>query len=132
MGYSYLLPTRRLAQGSRPPTDVRLPFEVIVLAAHEYQPRMRGYQLIRIPLRDAKPSHADRARIVEVALDVAERVRRGDRVLVTCNQGRNRSGVIAGIAMVELGVDPNKAAAQIRHLRNGLTNPYFHRMVVGY
>ena len=128
-GYSYL--TKLLAQGSRPPVDVRLPFDVIVLSAREYQPAMPGYEVMHVPLDDANPSHADRTRIQATAQAVAWHVRAGCRVLVTCHQGRNRSGVIAGLALVELGVQRNQAVRLIRTLRNGLTNSHFYTMVNG-
>lgn len=131
-GYSYLL-SNRLAQGSKPPVGVSLPFEVIVLAAWEYQPNMRGFETIHIPLDDdfeTPVSSRDKSRIHAVAHTVAERVRNGGRVLVTCHQGRNRSGVISGLAMVELGVARKEAVRRIRTMRNGLTNPHFLRMLL--
>lgn len=133
-GYSYLLASRQLAQGSKPPVDVRLPFDVIVLAAWEYQPLLPGYEVIHVPLDDTNdppPTPGDRARIHAVARLVADHIRAGRRVLVTCHHGRNRSGVIAGLALVDLGVAPGEAACRIRHLRDGLSNPHFHRMVIG-
>lgn len=133
-GYSYLTSSKLLAQGSRPPVGVRLPFEVIVLAAWEYQPEMPGYEVMYVPLDDEfeEPvTREDRLRIRAAARAVARRVRAGRRVLVTCHQGRNRSGVIAGLALVELGVPRNQAVRRIRALRNGLTNPHFYAMVRG-
>lgn len=129
-GYSYL--TDHLAQGSKPPTGVRLPFDTIVLAAVEYQPDMPGIEVLRAPLEDSgpPPTIADRAVIYSAAHEVANRLRAGRRVLVTCYQGRNRSGVIAGLALVDLGMPGLQAAQRIQRIRNGLTNPYFYEMVV--
>ena len=36
---------------------------------------------------------------------VASVLRRGDKALVTCNQGRNRSGLVAGLALLRLRPD---------------------------
>lgn len=133
MGYSYLTADKMLAQGSKPPIGVRLPFDVVVLAAWEYQPSLPGHDVIHVPLDDTNeppPSRLDQARIRAVANEVARDVREGRRVLVTCHHGRNRSGVIAGLALVELGVSASEAARRIRHLRNGLTNPHFLQMVM--
>lgn len=131
-GYTYLLSNGRLAQGSAPPVGVRMPFEVVVLAAREYQPDMPGFRVLHVPLDDGPPpSHADRVRIRGAARRVADHVRAGDRVLVTCWQGRNRSGVIAGLALRDLGVPGAHAADRIQRARNGLTNPHFRAMVVG-
>ena len=132
-GYSYLLDDGRLAQGSEPPVGTKLPFDVVVLAAIEYQPEsLPGHLTLHAPLDDSgpPPTPTERALIKYAAKDVARRVRAGQRVLVTCHQGRNRSGVIAGLALVELGVSGKEAAKRIRRLRNGLTNRYFYEMVV--
>jgi protein-tyrosine phosphatase len=130
-GYSYLMPGGRLAQGSAPPLGVRLPFDVIVLAAMEYQPDLPGYRVLRAPLDDGPPpDRATRTVIRGAARRVADHVRAGNRVLVTCWQGRNRSGVIAGLALVDLGLSGAEAARRIRRTRNGLTNPHFLEMVV--
>lgn len=131
LGYTYLLENRRLAQGSRPPVGVKLPFDVIVLAAEEYQPDMPGFEVIRAPLTDhgPPPTDAERVLIRENSRRVARRLRSGKRVLVTCWQGRNRSGVIAGLALVELGMPPKLVVQQIRKLRNGLGNPHFRAIV---
>jgi len=131
-GYSYLLKNERLAQGSAPPPDVRLPFDVIVLAAEEYQPDLPGYEVLHVPLNDSgpPPTHDERFSIYDNAARIARRVRAGKRVLVTCWQGRNRSGVLSGLALVNLGVPGVEAAGIIRRIRNGLTNPYFYEMVV--
>ena len=131
--YAHLLPDGRLAQGSAPSPRVRLPFDVVVLAAEEYQPDLPGYPVVmHVPLDDGPPPDRDtRRRIRSAAQEVAEHVRLGHRVLVTCWQGRNRSGVIAGLALVRLGVPRERAVRRIQRLRDGLRNPYFRAMVQG-
>lgn len=135
MGYTYLLADRRLAQGSAPAPGAWMPFDVVVLAAVEYQPDLPGYRVLHVPLEDRFPPHPPpdarvQAAIRGAAREVARSVRSGRRVLVTCRQGRNRSGVIAGLALVELGVPGMRAATLIRRLRSGLQNPHFLKMVV--
>jgi len=131
-GYSYLVPGARLAQGSAPPRGAVLPFDVIVLAAEEYQPDLPGYEVLHVPLDDGPPpTFAERAHIRMAAREIARRVRAGQRVLVTCWQGRNRSGVLAGLALVELGLPRDRAVQRIRTYRDGLTNPFFRAMVQG-
>ncbi|HXQ29257.1 MAG TPA: hypothetical protein VN848_08310 [Gemmatimonadales bacterium] len=133
-GFTYLLSGGLLAQGSAPPPRIRVPFDVIVLAAEEYQhPELPGYTVLRVPLDDSgpPPSSADRALIRASAREIARRVRAGQRVLVTCWQGRNRSGVLAGLALVELGLPRDRAVRRIQRLRDGLTNPHFRAMVQG-
>ncbi len=130
-GYTYLTSDGRLAQGSAPPPGVRLPFDVIVLAAEEYQPNLPGYEVLHVPLDDSgpPPTAHERRLIRENAPRIARRVRAGKRVLVTCRQGRNRSGVLAGLALVELGLPSHEAARRIQLFRNGLTNPHFLKIV---
>lgn len=128
--YAYLLSNGRLAQGAAPPKGVLIPFDVIVLAAQEYQEHIPGYHVMRVPLDDGPPpDKVARMRIRRAAREIADRVRRGQRVLVTCWQGRNRSGVLAGLALVDLGVPPTEAVRRIRTRRDGLTNPHFRALV---
>lgn len=134
VGYSYLMPGAVLAQGSVPPPGAVLPFDVIVLAAIEHQDiDLPGYEVLLVPLDDSgpPPSPADRVLIRETARRIARRIRAGKRVLVTCHQGRNRSGVLAGLALVELGLPRDRAVRRIRVYRQGLTNPWFRAMVQG-
>ena len=134
MSYTYLMPGPWLAQGSVPPPNVRgIPFDVIVLAAMEYQDiELPGYTVIRVPLDDSgpPPSTLDRRLIRHMAREIADRIRHRERCLVTCAQGRNRSGVLAGLALRDLGLPGAEAARRIRLARNGLTNRHFHAMVV--
>ena len=83
-----------------------------------------------MPLDDGPPpDKTTRMRIRRAAREIADRVRAGQRVLVTCWQGRNRSSVLAGLAMVDLGVPPRVAVDRIRTLRDGLMNEHFRAMV---
>ena len=129
--YHYLLPNRLLAQGSAPPPVSGIPFDVVVLAAREYQPVLPiEYEVLYVPLDDGPPpDKPTRMRIRRAAREIADRGRAGQRVLVTCWQGRNRSGVLAGLAMVDLGVPPRVAVDRIRTLRDGLMNEHFRAMV---
>lgn len=129
--YSYLI-AGSLAQGSAPPPGVRLPFDTVVLAAREWQPELPGHEVLRVPLSDdgPPPTPEERRLIHENAARVTRRLRVGRRVLVTCWMGRNRSGVISALALVNLGVDPGRAVGLIQRIRNGLTNSYFLDMVL--
>jgi protein-tyrosine phosphatase len=129
----YLTEGPWLAQGSAPPVGSYLPFDVIVLSAREYQPNLLGYIVMHVPLSDRPneppPDPPTRTRIRRAAHAIVSHMRNQRRVLVTCWEGRNRSGVLAGLAMRELGVPGIEAAQLIRRLRDGLTNPHFYKMV---
>lgn len=130
----------KLYQGSLPPEGRELAdrgFDVLVLCAEEHQPSGRkfpGVQVYHAPLDDHDLSAVE-ARIAERAAEAVRRhVLRGERVLVTCAMGRNRSGLVVALAILKLtamtGFD---AATLVRRGRAGaLSNPSFVDAVVSY
>lgn len=135
MGFSYV--TQQLAQGSAPPPERELPFDLVVLAAGEYQPSQAQFPrttLIHAPLDDAMPSRAEVALAKQVALTIVNALQRGQRVLVTCFMGRNRSGFINGLVLITLGWSSLDAVTMIRNARgeNALTNPHFVEVLHEY
>jgi protein-tyrosine phosphatase len=128
MGYSFILD--QLAQGSAPPPDLKLPFDVLVLAAMEYQPAQTmfpGITLIHVPLDDAIPKRDEVLRAIYAGKQVAAHVQRGDRVLTTCFMGKNRSGLVNGFALMELGYSSQDAITLIKNARGdgALGNMHF-------
>ena len=125
-----------LYQGSvpRPGGEVaRCGFTVLVLAAQEYQPPRDfypGVKVIRAPLDDSGRPMTERewktARAA--AKEVAAAVSSGERALVTCIQGRNRSGLIVALACHLLtGESGSYCADRIRGKRkNALVNQWFN------
>lgn len=139
MNYDKVTP--RLWQGAIPVeggTLAGLGVHVLVLAAHEYQPderRFPGVQVLHCPLHDQPDqSLEDLARIILTAHEVAEHLKRGATVLSTCHMGLNRSGVISGLALCELGVMPKIAVGAVRKARGkyALSNPTFEKVVLSY
>ena len=133
MGFQYVLPGC-LAQGSAPQANVDLPFDVLVLCAMEFQPPSFNYpsvKVLHVPLDDSgPPTRAE----VHLALLAAHRVysylRQGRRVLTTCAMGRNRSGLVNGLALVEYGYSSVHAVELIRQARrNALTNVHFVEVI---
>lgn len=125
----------RLYMGERPPPDPRIGevFDVVVLTSYEYQPKAGDYgraYIRNVPLDDSDdkpPTRFEKETAEEAGREVADWVRRGKRVLVTCWQGRNRSGWVTGIALIELGVPAEKAIHAIRYSRGAraLSNDFF-------
>lgn len=120
------------------PSHGRHPFDVIVLAAEEYQPhasRFPGAQVIHVPLDDAPWRDMRRDEIissVRTAEAVAAHLREGRRVLVSCALGFNRSALIAAIAMHEAyGTGADEIVARIRRARGlwALSNPNFEKLL---
>lgn len=79
---------------------------------------------VYLPIHDAHLPNLDR--LHSVASLVAELAARGQRVLCHCGVGLNRSPLVAGLAMVDLGCSPEEVVAAIRARRPGsLYNPVF-------
>ena len=123
--------------GSKP-AHGRHPFDVIVLAAEEYQPhasRFPGSEVIYMPLddaplRDMRPEEI--AGAVRAGHAVARHLRAGRRALVTCAMGLNRSSLVAAIAMHEVhGMSANEIITRIRRARGtwALSNPNFEKLL---
>jgi protein-tyrosine phosphatase len=120
-------------QGSLPPTGTEVRdcgFHVLVLAASEYQPSSRmfpGVVVVRAPMEDAEITKTQWRLAIMTAYLIAEEIRKGKRVLVTCNAGRNRSGLIVALTLLLLtGERSNTIIRHVKARRRGaLTNPTF-------
>ena len=119
------------------PKAKRLGIDTVVLAAYEHQPSLDpDLDVIRVHMDDDYPSTQflpTFTRVVsEVAGLVSDRVRTGRRVLVTCWQGRNRSGIVTAIALRKLTDMSGSAAIHTLRRRRGpgvLTNSAFAEIV---
>lgn len=139
-----------LWQGSRPPFGFvlsRAGFNMVVLCAEEFQPphvMPAGYDvLIRgmgTPFPDVEvvyapnddsftipPSREQLKTALAASARVADVIRAGGKVLVTCWMGKNRSGLVSALTLHRLlGISGFQAAHRIRCRRRGaLSNPYF-------
>lgn len=125
----------RLWIGGRPPAQMPLaPFAVVALCAAEYQPTSVAFvgDVVRARLRDHAPSTAELAAAGMAGTRVAAALRRGERVLVTCDAGTNRAGLVAGIALLQVTqMTPEMVAAAVRAARgpDALGNPHFMRFL---
>lgn len=121
-------------------------FTMVVLCAEEYQPPHLLLPWMGVPLRsdvppfpgvetvyapnddNGRPPTRDQLRIAINAADrVAAALRAGGKVLVTCVQGRNRSGLVSAIALHKfLGISGLQAIAVVKRARpTALTNEGF-------
>jgi protein-tyrosine phosphatase len=122
--------------GSKPKEKVPLSktVSVLVLCAAEYQPKASAFPDVRVarcPLPDDKLSLAELAQVRKTAVSVAALVRKRVPVLVTCHLGLNRSALVAGVAMCELGYSAEAAIREIKRVRgrDALYNPWFQRYI---
>lgn len=121
----------RLWQGSVPPQGDalrKLGFNVLVLAAAERQIPARafpGVHVIHMPLDDNRRVPVKEAG--KVAHELARLWRRGARVLVTCNMGLNRSGLISALGVRQItGKSGVEAVVDVQRARkSALFNDYF-------
>lgn len=111
--------------GSAPnegPGLARAGFKVLVLTAKEVQPPSFWFprlHVIREPLDDHRPREEEILAAHRCARQVSEHVLAGDKTLVTCFAGRNRSGWVSALTLVELGLEPRAAVARVQSRRNG-------------
>lgn len=128
--------TAHLWQGSQPiegDAVAKAGYKVLVLCADEYQPpvdRFVGLEdVIYAPNDDGwrpfSPLQKVTAQIA--AARVADYVRKGKNVLVTCMQGRNRSGLVSALALHNLyGWGGTRCVDYVQSRRmNALTNDEF-------
>ena len=135
----------RLYMGAYP--EYRLPreprFTMLVLTAWEKQPLRseaqdiaRGAVVVRIPLDDADETFDEKLtpRLVEVGELIAHEIRRSGRVLVTCAQGINRSGLVVAHALLAMGFkNPVEIVQARRRVPGGaLRNPHFVRHIENF
>lgn len=116
---------QRLWQGGRPKAG-KYDFDLIVLSDDQYQPAdsaFPGAKVYRVPLPDdwrtftPVEREAAYARAAKAGETAAAWHRRGKRVLITCGAGLNRSGLITGIALRNLGYTATDAVVLIRKAR---------------
>lgn len=96
---------------ARPP----MPAEVVAAVPRD--------NLVRWPLPDGRRPDPDM--VMRAARSTAQLWVRGETVLVTCVAGRNRSALVASVALVQLGlVAPADVVAHVRSCRpRALANP---------
>lgn len=125
----------RLWVGGKPPFDRDLPeFDVLVLCAKELQPARVAFhgRVLRCPLPDDALDHQELARAVLSAKAVGDHLLRGQRALVTCHMGLNRSALVAGLALARATkMTAAEIIARIRHRRsaNALFNVHFQDII---
>ncbi len=75
---------------------------------------------LHAPIPDVStPDAAFEAAWVEIGEGLRDRLRAGFNIVVHCKGGLGRAGTISARLMVELGVEPAKAIAEVRRIRPG-------------
>jgi protein-tyrosine phosphatase len=116
-----------LAQtNNRPRTD--LPFDAIVTMYAWARPADWNIQEFRYGVPDASISDIDLNRLRQAVEFGYDRWKAGDRVLVRCQAGLNRSGLVLALILIKDGLTPQEAINRIRENRgsDALFNADFH------
>jgi hypothetical protein len=105
--------------------------EVVDLGGWERAEHMDG-QAYRFYLIDDVPWISDSGAIDAMAAEIAAWVRAGKRVVVNCSAGLNRSGLLVGRTLVELGHTPAEAVELVRQARgpHALSNVAFTKFLL--
>jgi len=122
--------------------------KLVVLSAREYQPKTlrenpdssKEVTRLYVPLKDkASFSQSELVdtirRASQASGHVIDSLSRGQDVLVTCAAGINRSGLISGMALIDmLGCSGEDAIRIVRKGRSkyALYNPLFQKILVNY
>ena len=127
----------RLWVGSKPPFDLDLPqVDLLVLCAAELQPEVLAFHgdVLRCPLPDSRLAIPQLAMAIMTSVSVAQAVASGQRVLVTCAAGLNRSPLIAALVLGQLTtMSGPQIISHIRKHRGpkALSNPHFEAIIRG-
>ena len=120
-----------LAQtNNRPRTD--LPFDAIVTMYAWARPADWKVQEFRYGVPDASITDIDLDRLRQAVDFGYDRWKQGDRVLVRCQAGLNRSGLVLALILIKDGLNPAEAIARIRNNRgdDALFNRDFHNWLL--
>jgi protein-tyrosine phosphatase len=102
----------------------------LVLMAGEYQPdasRFPGVEVLHAPIEDSNVTPELWEAADRVSDQVVQRLGREVSVLVTCYEGRNRSGLVCALVLHKLGYSVEDSIDRVRRGRGlrALANPYF-------
>lgn len=127
-----------LWQGAKPPlgeTLRRAGFDVLVLCAEEWQPDKSAYPgvtIVRAPNEDSDRISAAQWKTANgAALVVASMLAHSKKVLVTCQAGLNRSGLVSALTIrAFVGLSGTDSARMVqRARRRALFNVYFCKLL---
>ena len=102
-------------------------FDAVVTLYSWAQPMGWGVEEMRYGFADASVEHFDTERLLRVSKWAYERWNAGEQVLIRCQAGLNRSGLVTALTMMHAGYEPSDAIRQIRQERSemALFNHHF-------
>lgn len=109
-----------------------LPFDSIVTMYAWARPADWKVQEYRYAFPDALISDIDLSRLRQAVDWGFKQWQQGDRVLVRCQAGLNRSGLVMALILIKSGMSPEKAIFEIRERRAdiALCNMHYERWLL--
>jgi protein-tyrosine phosphatase len=79
-----------------------------------------GMRWIHLPIRDVDvPDERFEKGWAEAGPEIHQRIRAGEKILIHCRGGLGRTGLVAGLILVERGCVPRDAIQKVREARRG-------------
>lgn len=103
------------------------PFDLVVTLYADAQPAPWGVRELRFGFPDGPLSEFAIAHAIELAHQAHAAWRRGQRVLIRCQAGVNRSGLVSALVLMLAGFTAEEAIDLLRRQRSGvvLSNRHF-------
>lgn len=142
--FDWIVPNR-IAQGAYPGFHPSIfdSFDVVVYTAEEYQPKSMGCPdgkaVYALPLDDDiyRPVPPEVGKYAHhLAKILAGHAARGQKLLITCAMGANRSGLLTGLTLIYLNGMSGRSAVQLIKSRRksgqqeALSNPMFEQYLL--
>ena len=110
-----------------PGLNYQAPFEAVVTLYAWANPFSWGVEELRYGFGDADMSYVDIDRVLRIAQWAVDRWSEGERVLIRCQAGLNRSGLITALTLMLAGYEAAEAIQLIRSKRSqhALFNSHF-------
>lgn len=105
------------------------PFDLVVTLYADANPAPWGVQEIRFGFYDADLAEEDAHRVIAIARQAHRAWTSGERVLIRCQAGVNRSGLVSALVLMLEGYSPEAAIELLRQRRGRrvLCNADFER-----
>lgn len=103
------------------------PYDVVITLYASASPAPWGVEEVRYGFYDSALYGSDLTRVMRAARFAYQRWTDGDNVLIRCQAGMNRSGLVTALVLVMAGLTPGQAITLIRLRRSpgALFNQYF-------
>jgi protein-tyrosine phosphatase len=108
-------------------------FDAVVTLYAWAQPVDWMVEDLRFGFYDSGISHIDMEALHRAASFAVDQVRNGNKVLIRCQAGLNRSGLTAALALIQMGYKPDEAIDLLRAKRSHyvLINKEFENFLLG-